>query len=97
MVDAKNVGEKSRQEHEINLKCRKQLSLTGVKEIISFDDNAVTLSSVCGDMTIEGEGLHISVLDVEKGLVTLDGKVNSIFYFETQSTDRKGLLSRIFK
>ena len=47
----------------------------------------VILQTVCGTMTVEGSSLHIHVLSMEEGIVTLDGKVYSIAYEESDEGD----------
>ena len=86
--------------HDITLKSRTQMHICGVKEIISFDDTAIILDTVCGEMTVEGERMHVSVLNVESGIVELDGQVNAICYYEGSSStvkEKNGFFSRFFK
>ena len=79
------------------LNARERLSITGVKEIINFDDKTVNIKTVCGEMCIDGENIHINILNVEKGELEISGKINGINYFDIDESDRKTLLSRIFK
>lgn len=90
------VGQ-SKTEHTIFLNIRENLSITGVKDIINFDESSVSIKTVCGELNIEGENIHINVLNVEKGQVEITGKINGINYFDTYDGDRKTLLSRIFR
>ena len=81
--------------HKLNLNERRQLTMTGVTEVISFDETAVNLLTDCGEMTVEGEGLRIGVLDTERGLVTLEGNaVDGIWYPRAEVGERKGLFGR---
>ena len=84
-------------EHNLILNCREKLSITGVKEIINFDDKAVNIKTVCGELSIDGENIQINVLNVEKGELEISGKFNGINYFDLYESDKKTLLSRIFK
>lgn len=83
--------------HDIVLKSRKTMSITGVKEVISFDEQAVNLRTVCGEMAIEGAGLHIGVLDMDRGVVSLEGTVDGIWYPQTDGTEKKGLLGKLLR
>ena len=65
-------------------------------DVIRFDELAVVLQSVCGELTIEGNGLKMSVLDTDKGIVSLDGPVDSIYYSEDTGDGKKRLFGRIF-
>ena len=81
--------------HEISLKSRKRMSISGVREVISFDENAVNLRTVCGDLAIEGEGLHIGVLDTERGMVALEGdSVDGMWYLREDSANKRGLFAK---
>ena len=67
-------------DHHVAMHNCKTVLVTGVKEVISFDELAVLLITCCGQMTIEGEGLHISRLDLDRGEADIDGTVSGIYY-----------------
>ena len=74
----------------LQLTTRKQLEVNGIIDVIRFDDQTVVLQTVCGELTVEGSSLKISVLDTEKGIVSLDGQVDSIYYSDdTKEVKRK--------
>ena len=86
--------------HRLVLLDRKQLELGGVKEVVSFDDTRVVLQTVCGTLSVEGEALHVQVLNTESGVVTLEGTVNSVTYYRDESGDKSGsngFFSRLFR
>lgn len=82
--------------HELVMKDRKSLKLTGVCEVLSFDDVSVTLKTVCGELTVDGEGLRISSLDTVNGTLIIDGNVASLSYFDKKREGTKGVFGRIF-
>ena len=82
--------------HELFMKDRKKISLTGVSEVESFDDVSVVLKTVCGELTVEGEGLRISSLDTVHGTLDISGNVQSLSYFDKKKDTQKGILGRIF-
>lgn len=83
--------------HDFALRSRKQMSVDGVSDVVSFDEWQVVLITPCGEMTVEGRGLHISVLDLESGKVELDGEVDGIFYSDgNEQNKERGFLSRLF-
>lgn len=90
-------GANSRITHNLIMNSREKLSIDGVKDIISFDENNVNLKTVCGDLYIEGENLHINVLNIEKGDVELTGKIVGLNYLDSNNNEKSSLLSRIFK
>ena len=84
-------------EQEIRLISRKHLEVNGVKEVESFDDVNVTLRTLCGLLSIDGKELKIAVLDVDKGIVSLDGRIDTV-YFSDECTDAKrGFLGRLLR
>ena len=84
--------------HDVAIKGRKHIDVTGVREVISFDDLSVVMSTDGGDMTVEGNDLKIGVLDTERGVVAIDGKINALFYDDgTVAPEKKGFLGKLFK
>ena len=83
-----------KREHEIKLFKRKDMIISGVCEVVSFDDESVRLMSVEGEIYIEGEEIKIGALDTDKGIVTLTGKVNGFYYVSEDKNVKKGLFSR---
>lgn len=84
--------------HDVSIKGRAHVDVTGVREVISFDDNAVELVTSGGNMTIEGDGLRIGVLDTDRGIVAIEGKICALFYGDESASDgKKGLLGKLFK
>lgn len=84
-----------KKEHEIKLVKRKEMAIFGVCEVISFDDESVRLMSVEGEIYVEGEDIKIGVLDTDKGVVTLTGKINGFYYVSEEKNAKKGFFSRL--
>ncbi len=84
--------------HRMVLEGRKSCRLQGVVDALSFDENAVVLETVDGMLMIRGAELHVSKLNLEKGEVDVDGRVDSFVYTEKTSFAKKGegLLTRLF-
>lgn len=68
--------------HKLSLVGRKVLTLTGVKEVISFDAKEVILDTVQGVLLLRGDEMNVTRLLVEKGEVDLDGRIDSLVYTE---------------
>ena len=71
--------------HTLMLEKRGKMTLTGVLEVISFDEMSIIADTDCGVLVIKGDGLHIDSLNLEKGDMTLDGNVDSIVYEDSFS------------
>ena len=84
--------------HEIVLKSRNQMSISGVRDVVSFDETQVELVTVCGGLAVEGRALHVSKLELEGGVVELDGKVDGMYYADEKTADGKkqGFFERLF-
>ena len=91
-------NESASPKHDVSIKGRMHVDVTGVREVVSFDDNAVELITTGGRMTIEGDGMRIGVLDTDRGVVAIDGKVLALFYGDENTADgKKGIIGRLFK
>jgi sporulation protein YabP len=80
--------------HEFSSKGREGISVSGVSEVISFDDGGVALETVCGSLAIEGEGLRVTTLNISEGIVVVDGKINGLYYYEKNNTRKRSLFGK---
>ena len=78
--------------HKLILNERKSLSLSGVTEVVSFDDSAVILRTNMGTLHIQGQDLQLKTLSLEGGQVAVDGNISAIIYEELRQS--RGFLSR---
>lgn len=86
------------QEHDLIMRGRKLLDITGVKQVESFDNEEFLLETVMGFLTIRGQNLHMKNLDVDKGIVTIKGKIYDIVYLDDQHGEKaKGFFSKLFR
>ena len=94
------VAKINRISHRIVMEGRESLEVRGVTDVISFDEQAVSLSTVCGGMTVEGSSLHIHVLSMEEGVVSMDGKIDSVLYYDSEDGEKNGkngFFSKLFR
>ena len=80
--------------HNVTIDNRGSLFVSGVLDVIGFDEVLVEVNTVCGVMIIEGEGMKVSVVDVEKGCLTLGGRINSLYYSEKKAKNSKGMFGK---
>ena len=82
----------------IVLENREKLNVTGINDILSFDDQVVILSTDLGMLTIKGNELKINKLNIDESEVKIEGNITSINYSQ-DSEERKGesIFSKIFK
>ena len=84
-----------KQNSNIIIENRKRVSISGVKECISFDDETVILETSLGNLTIKGEHLHIINFDTKTGDFSLEGNFFAIAYTTTQNSG--SFFGRLFK
>lgn len=81
--------------HSLTLEERGRLTVTGVSEVLSFDENEVVMDTSLGQLTVEGEQLHVERLSLDVGELTVAGTVQSLCY--SRMGQRKGSFwSRMF-
>ena len=85
--------------HGISLSERKNIVVTGVKKIASFDNEEFLMDTTLGFLTINGEGLEIIKLDTYQGNVSIKGRVDSIIYTDTgmKKSKEETFLGKLFK
>ena len=80
------------------LENRKKLTLSGVIEVISFDEQKIDLTTNLGNLTIKGEELKMNKLDVQNGDVIIAGDIASIVYNgKISKKSNESIISRLFK
>ena len=85
--------------HNVAEKKKKNISLTGVKKIESFDENEFLLETIMGFMNIKGSSLEIVKLDTYQGDVTIKGKIDSLTYLDSTKKKNKedSIFTKLFK
>ena len=68
--------------HVLTLKERQSLTMTGVTEVQSFDENTVTLHTQMGTLIVHGKDLQLKNLSLEGGQVSVTGSVSALVYEE---------------
>ncbi len=88
------MPEEGKMPHGLQLQDRKKLTMTGVSEVVSFDDTAVVLKTSLGLLTVHGQGLVLKNLSLDGGQVAVDGRVEALIY---QPERPAGGLRRLLK
>ncbi|MBN9656234.1 sporulation protein YabP [Halobacillus litoralis] len=96
----KNQGIRSQQpvEHNVKVWNRRNIEISGVKEVDSFDSEEFLLQTSMGYLVIRGQNLQMKNLDLDSGVVSIKGKMYEMTYLdEHQGEKAKGLFSKLFK
>ena len=85
--------------HSITVDKRENMVVTGVIDVISFDEEMIITETEMGVLIIKGENLHVNKINLEKGDLEVDGLICSIVYEEKGSNNVKGgsFLSKLLK
>lgn len=81
------------------LENRGKLSISGVLDVLSFDDQVVIVETELGLLTVKGENIRINKLSIDTSEVIVEGDISSLAYSENKNVDKsKGsIISKIFK
>jgi len=81
--------------HRVQLEGRERLTVSGVEDVVRFDEGCIIMTTCVGSMVIMGTDLHIGKLSLDGGELHVDGHIDSITYEESRA-ERGSLFSRLF-
>ena len=81
--------------HKLTLNERKTLTMNGVSEVVSFDEDCVVLRTELGTLVVQGQQLHLKTLSPENGQVAIDGHISALIYEEPKSPG--GIFQKLFR
>ena len=80
------------------LENRGKLTVSGVNDVLSFDDQVVIIDTELGLLTVKGENIRINKLSLDTSEVIVEGEIASLTYSQNKQDKNSGtLLSKIFK
>lgn len=97
MEDLNTVGGRA---HKVTMSNRRTCGITGVNDVLSFDEHEILLETEQGMLMIKGQELHVSRLMLDKGEVDIDGRIDSFTYSDVTGGafgKSESLLSRLFR
>lgn len=93
MTDEKNI---QKLPHNIIMEERKKLSVSGVTDIDSFDEQSIIALTAMGELTIRGWNLHITRLNLEQGELMVEGEIASLVYTDVRPK-AQGFFSKVLR
>lgn len=84
-------------QHELILKDRAHLMLSGVTAVTGFDDRTVLLYTALGTLTVLGRGLTVGELNMASGALEIHGEIAALRYGDRDRTKPSGLLGRLLR
>ena len=85
----------SPKKHTLSCVARARTEINGVSDVINFDEQCVTLVTDCGELILEGQGLHVGTLDIASGVVEVTGQINAVIYSD-KLPNKRGLRAKLF-
>ncbi len=82
------------------LENREKLTISGVNDVLSFDDQVIVLETELGLLTVKGENIRVNKLSIDTSEVILEGEISYLAYSDKNQEKQKNnvsLLSKIFK
>jgi len=83
--------------HHVVLEERMHLSVSGVEEVESFDENTIVMYTTKGTLIVRGGDLHIEKLSLDGGDLKVEGDIDALAYEDNRSERGGGLFSRLFR
>ncbi len=91
------MEDKTRNTHSLSMENREFLNVTGITDVISFDEEIVVTETNDGILVIRGFDLHISTLNLDAGYLNIDGTISAITYEDTPIQKNSSFFKQIFK
>ena len=89
-------GERWTLPHGLSLQDRQKLAISGVNDVVNFDENQVIVATGLGTLTIRGDGLHVDQLNLESGDLRVTGTIDLLEYDDSGAM-RGGFFRRLFQ
>lgn len=85
--------------HKVTMTNRRNCTVNGVNDVLSFDIHEILLETEQGMLMIKGDELHVNRLTLEKGEVDIDGRIDSFTYSDVAGGGQKSesFLTRLFR
>ena len=81
----------------IILEDRHSLTVSGVSDVDSFDEQSIVIFTALGELCVRGSDLHINRLSLEIGEILVEGEIDSLVYSERETKQQGGFFSRVFR
>ena len=89
------MDERKTQSHALSLENREKMTLSGVVDVESFDEDSMVIETNMGTVLLSGSGMHILKYNVDGGELVIEGEIDAFEYSDAVS-GKKGWFARIF-
>lgn len=91
--------DKENKNHSLKIVNRENITLTGIIDLLSFDEELIITESTDGVLVIKGNNLHVNKLDLDNGQLEITGRMYNLSYEDNHhmSKNKTNFISKIFK
>lgn len=91
--------QKNQKRHGIVMNDREDIKMTGISDVLSFDEELVICQSDIGILILKGVNLHVNKLDLDNGILEITGFITGLEYEEDHvlSKNKQSFFSKVFK
>ncbi len=102
MIEERGFGRTTMTEnvkkHSVTIDNREKISISGVEDVESFDEETIIVYTSMGTLTLKGGDFRISKLNVDSGELIVEGEMDSIAYSDEHARDKSGsFFGKLFK
>ncbi len=83
--------------HQLHITDRNAIQISGVTDVLSFDEEGVAVDTVCGMLLLKGVGLHVGRLNLEEGEIAVEGQIDAVTYTDGTEQGKQSLFGRLFR
>lgn len=83
--------------HILHMENRKVLSITGITDVVTFNEELIILNSVMGGLHVKGKDMKINKLNVDTGDMCIEGNFDSFLYTKKDNKNKESIIKRLFK
>ena len=91
------INDEKNNVHNVILEGRKNLTISGVTDVDSFDERCISLYTQLGELVIKGRELHINSMSVETGDMTIEGDIWALNYGDKDKKSTATFLGKLFR
>ncbi len=91
-----DLGKLRPRAHSVHINNRMRVSITGVLDVESFNEQDVMLLTEAGPLNLVGTGMHLARLNLEDGQISIEGEILALDY-EPPEQEKRGLFTKVFR
>ncbi len=91
------MDEKKLINQNIIIENREKITISGVTDVHSFDDEIVLAQTDLGILTIKGDDLKMNKLNLDNNELIVEGKISAVAYSDINQAKKTGFMNKLFK